>query len=154
MKILYLAPLFLLVHIAEEAPGLVSWFNSRTQSEISMSEFIALNTIGFLVTTALAIPSIRSNSNALALGLIAWLSFLMLANGVLHLVACVVFREYVPGAVSAGVLYLPYYFFAVRAICRHFEIRPLIAVVAATVGALPMAAHGISILTVGRPLLW
>ena len=129
-------------------------FLGNMEQQENGGEFIALNAVGLLVTAALAFPSVRSRSKMLGLGLLAWLSFLMLANGVMHLAASIQFREYVPGVVSAVVLYLPYYAVASRTICRSFDIRPHIAVLTAAIGAAPMVAHGISILTVGRPLLW
>jgi hypothetical protein len=43
-------------------------------------------------------------ASGLALGLVGWLGFLMLANGVLHLVATVIDGAYCPGAITSGVL--------------------------------------------------
>ena len=153
-RLLYLAPLVLLAHVMEEAPGLIAWMNRRFELDLTMSYFVVINTIGLLVTVALAVPSVRSRNYSLALGLIAWLSFLMLTNGVLHLAASLLFREYVPGTVTAGILYLPYFVAATVTICRSSNVRPRAAILAATIGAVPMLAQAVSILTVGRRILW
>ncbi len=153
-RLLYLAPLVLLAHVMEEAPGLIAWMNRRFEVDLTMSYFVAMNAIGLLVTVVVAVPSVRSRNYFLALGLIAWLSFLMLANGVLHLTASLLFREYVPGTVTAGILYLPYFVAATVTVCRNFNVRPRAAILAATIGAVPMLAQGVSILTVGRRIVW
>ena len=152
--LLALAPLVFLAHVAEEAPGLIAWLNRRVEPDLTIREFFAINAIGLLVTVAVAAPSVRSRNYLLALGLIAWLSFLMLANGVLHLTASLVFHEYVPGTVTAGILYLPYFVAATVTVCHNSGVRTSAAILAATIGAVPMLAQEISILTVGRRILW
>lgn len=152
--LLAIAPLVLLAHVAEEAPGLVSWMNRRLELGLTMDYFVAMSTIGLLITVLVTVSSILSQNNFLALGMIAWLSFLMAANAVLHLTASFLFREYVPGSVTAGILYLPYFFAASVSICRTFNVRARAAILAATLGAVPMLAQGISVLTAGRRILW
>jgi hypothetical protein len=151
---LALAPLVVLAHIAEEVPGFLGWASRHVEPEVTVTDFVTLNVIGLLVTVALAVPSVRSRNTVLALALVAWLSFVMLANGILHLTASFLFREYVPGTVTAGLLYLPYFAVAVVIACRKCDVRPGAAILAATIGAVPMVAQGVSILTVGRRLLW
>jgi hypothetical protein len=151
---LSLAPLVLLAHIVEEAPGLIAWMNLRFELDLTVGYFVAMSAIGLLVTVVLAVPRMDSRNHSRALGLIAWLSFVMLANGVVHLTASLLFREYVPGTVTAGVLYPPYFFAATVTICRHVGVRPSAAVLAAMLGAVPMLGQGISILTGGGRILW
>jgi len=153
-RLLALAPLVLLAHVVEEAPGFLDWFNRHAEPDLTMGGFLAINAFGLLVTVLLAVPSVGSPNHLLALGLIGWLSFLMLANGLLHIAASLVFREYVPGTVTAGALYLPYFLAATVTICRNSGVRPRAAILAATIGAVPMAVQGISVLTVGRRILW
>ena len=86
-RLLSLAPLVFLAHVVEEAPGLIAWMNGRFELDLTMWYFVAMNAIGLLVTVVVAAPSVRSRNYFRALGVIAWLSFLMLANGVLHLTA-------------------------------------------------------------------
>jgi hypothetical protein len=151
---LSLAPLIVLAHVVEEAPGLIGWINRRFDLNLTMNYFVAVNTIGVLVTVVLAVPRITSRDHFRALGLIAWLSFLMLANPLLHLAASLLFHEYVPGTVTAGFLYLPYFVAATVTVCRDGGVRPRSAILAATVGAVPMLAQGISIFTGGGRILW
>lgn len=154
LRLLYLAPLVVAAHVAEEGPRFLEWFNRHAEPDLTHTDFLAINAMGLLVTTALAFAGARSRSYPLALGLIAWLSFVLPANGLLHLTASFVLGEYVPGTVTAGVLYLPYFVAAIVTICRHRGVRPHVAALAATLGAVPMAAQGISILAVGRRMLW
>lgn len=152
--LLSLAPLVFLAHVVEEAPGLIAWMNRRFELNLTMRYFVAMSAIGLLVTVVLAVPRLDSRNHFRAIGLIAWLSFLMLANGVVHLAASLLFREYVPGTVTAGILYLPYFVAATVTICRNVGVRPGAAVLAATIGALPMLVQGISILTGSGRVLW
>ncbi len=151
---LALAPLVLLAHVAEEAPGLVGWFERHVEPALTIREFWTFSAIGLLVTVALAVPSVRSRNYLLALGLISWLSFLMLANGVVHLMASLIFSEYVPGTVTACILYLPYFAAATVTVCHNSGVRARAAILAAAIGAVPMLAQAISIFTAGRRLLW
>lgn len=153
-RLLALAPLVLLAHVVEEAPGFIAWMNRRFELNLTMGYFVAMSAIGLLVTVVLAVPRVGPRNHLRALGLIAWLSFLMLANGVLHLTASLLFREYVPGTVTAGLLYLPYFVTATVTICRDVGVRPRAAVLAATIGAVPMLVQGISIFTGGGRVLW
>ncbi len=45
-QLLSLAPLVVLAHVVEEAPGLVDWMNRRFQLNLTMGYFIAVNAIG------------------------------------------------------------------------------------------------------------
>jgi len=123
----------------------------REWSRISRpAGFAALNVFGLLVTAALALAAIRRPTTATALGLIAWLSFAMLANGIAHLVAAIAERGYVPGMVTAGVLYLLYYGLATAALRRDRRVRPGPALLAPAAGALPMIVQAFGILAAGR----
>lgn len=153
-QLLSLAPLVVLAHVVEEAPGLVDWMNRRFQLDLTMGYFLAVNAIGLLITLVLAVPRVHATDRFRVLGHIAWLSFLMPANGLMHLAAALSFREYVPGTVTAGILYLPYFFAATVTVCRHLGVRPLSAVLAATTGAVPMFVQGVSILTGNGRVFW
>lgn len=152
--LLALAPLVVLAHIAEEAPGFLDWFNQHVEPDLGADTFVAINVTGVLITAFLAVPSVHSRSRALALGLVAWLGFVMLANGGLHLTASLVFREYVPGTVTAGVLYMPYFVAATITICRNLGIRFPVAMGAAAIGSVPMIVQGVGVLAFGRRILW
>ena len=90
--LLALAPIVVLAHVAEEAPGLVAWMNRHVEPDLTMSDFFAI--------------------------------------------------------------YLPYFVAATVTICHNFNVRPRAAVLAATMGAVPMLVQGIGILAVGRRILW
>lgn len=153
-RLLYLAPVVFLAHVAEEAPGLIAWLNRHAEPDLTPSDFLAINAGGLLVTVVVAILSVRSPNYLLSLGLIAWLSFAMLTNGFLHLTASLLLREYVPGTVTAGIFYLPYFFAATVTICRNLNVRLGAAIVAATIGAVPMLVQGVGIFAFGRRILW
>lgn len=99
--LLAFAPVVVLAHIAEENPGLVGWYNRHVEGGLSMEEFLLYDVIGLLATVMPVASAHRSRSYALGLALFAWLGFVMLANGVLHFTACVVFSEYAPGSITA-----------------------------------------------------
>jgi hypothetical protein len=87
-----------------------------------------------------------------ALVLVAWFSFLFLANAILHVVGSLHDRAYVPGLVTAVVLYVP---FGVWLIWRVLKTRRLGAgtvAAAAVLGALPMLLHGYLIIFRGSRL--
>ena len=52
-RLLSLAPLVFLAHVAEEAPGLIAWFNRHAEPDLTMSDFFAINAIGLLVTVVI-----------------------------------------------------------------------------------------------------
>jgi hypothetical protein len=152
--LLLLAGLVFALHVCEEATGFVEWMNRRLEAPMTMQEFVVNNAAALLVTLVLTGAIALGGGRGPALALVAWLSFLMLANGALHLVAAALERAYVPGALTAGLLYLPYFAVAFSA-CRRIGgigLRPALA--AALLGALPMLAQGAAILGAGRRLLW
>jgi hypothetical protein len=137
-----LAPVIFAVHVAEEAPGFVEWFNSLVPRGISPSLFFSVNATAFIITLILAGLLAATCERVVATLTLAWLGFLMLANAVFHLVAAVVHVRYCPGVVTATVLYLPYFAWFFWVVVRHLRVPALVAVGAALVGSVPMAAHG------------
>ena len=106
-----------------------------------------------LVITLIVVGVEWFSRNAFSLSLaLFWLSFLMLANAVLHIVGGVADKQYVPGLATAVLLYLPYYFWlAVGAVKSHrITLAPLAAL--AALGSLPMLAHGYLIIFRGSRL--
>lgn len=137
-----LAPVVFSVHVAEEAPGFVEWFNSLVTPGISQSLFLSVNATAFIITIILAVMLAATQVRVVATLMLAWLGFLMLANAVFHLVATVVHARYCPGVVTATILYLPYFAWFFWVVVRHLRIRVLEAIVSAFVGSVPMAIHG------------
>jgi hypothetical protein len=83
---------------------------------------------------------------------IAWLSFLMLANALFHIVASFVDGSYVPGLVTAALFYLPYSFWLATKIMKSRRVKVSMLIGAAVVGAIPMVVHGYRILFLGSRL--
>lgn len=151
-RALLLAPLVFVCHFLEESPGFVAWFNAHVARGITSGLFWRVN-ISALIITLVVVGFEWFSRSAFSLYLaLFWLSFLMLANAVLHVVGGVVDKRYVPGLATAVLLYLPYYFWlAVMAVKRRrAAVAPLAAV--AVLGSLPMLAHGYLIIFRGSRL--
>jgi hypothetical protein len=106
-----------------------------------------------LVITVVVVGIEWFSRSAFSLGLaLSWLSFLMLANAIFHIVGGLIDRQYVPGLVTAILLYLPYYFWLfIKAVkSKRGGIGGL--VLGAVLGSLPMLIHGYLILFRGSRL--
>lgn len=151
-RALLLAPLVFVCHFLEESPTFVQWFNAHVARGITPGLFWRVNISGLVITLmVVGIEWFSRTAFSLSLALM-WLSFLMLANAVFHIVGGVVDKQYVPGLATAVLLYLPYYFWlAIGAVkSRRVTVAPLAAV--AVLGSLPMLAHGYLILFRGSRL--
>lgn len=147
-----LAPIVFVIHVVEEAPTFVSWFNAHVEPDITEGSFLRVNGTGFVITVFLGAVLAATRDSVSALLFLGWLAFLMLANGLFHLVATVVDRRYCPGAVTAAVLYLPYFAVFFWAVLKRLRIPMGVAVVVSVLGAIPMAAHGYLIVFRGSRL--
>ncbi|MGH9463278.1 MAG: hypothetical protein ACRD1X_18895, partial [Vicinamibacteria bacterium] len=54
-RVILLAPVLLLLHVAEEAPGFVTWLNNLVADGITFQRFAWVNGVGFLITLSVAI---------------------------------------------------------------------------------------------------
>src|ERR1043166_6927637 len=128
-KVTLLAPLVFGIHVLEEAPGFVQWFNSVVDRDISPQLFITVNATAFLITLVVAGIFAGTRTIAAALLAVSWLGFLMFANAIFHVTGAIVRREYVPGTVTAAALYLPYFAWLLWRVHRHFggSVRALLA---------------------------
>jgi hypothetical protein len=145
-------PVIFLLHVLEEAPGFVEWFNGLVARGISQPLFLTVNFVAFLITVALAAMVAAAPGPGTGVALTAWVGFLMLANGLFHLVATLVHGRYSPGVVTGTLLYLPVGVFTLRAVAREAGVKPAAAVLAAGAGAIPMLAHGYLIVFRGSRL--
>lgn len=145
-------PVAFVLHVLEEAPLFVAWFNTRVTPPITQSSFLTVNAIGLVITVGVAF-SIASNPQPLQ-GLVgvAWVSFLMLANCLFHLVATVVLGRYCPGVITGSLLYLPLSIVFMRTVVQQIRVSGIIVVIAAFGGAIPMVVHGYLIVFRGSRL--
>ncbi len=151
-RALRLAPLVFLAHVLEEAPGFVDWLNGHVARDITPGLFWTVTGIGLLVTTLVALGVRSARSPAIVLLAVAWLSFLMPANALLHVAGAILDGGYVPGLLTAVALYLPYSAWVASRAVRSRPASPARLAAAALLGTIPMAVHGYWILVRGDRL--
>jgi Protein of unknown function with HXXEE motif len=151
-RIVLLAPLLFGVHVLEEAPGFVRWFNSLVQRGISWDLFLAVNVMAFLITLLVAGVAATAPSRVAMLVAVGWLGFLMFANAVLHLAGTAMHGRYSPGVVTATLLYLPYFGWLTSLVHRRYNIALPTLFTTTVVAGLPMFVHGYLILFRGSRL--
>jgi Protein of unknown function with HXXEE motif len=150
--IILLAPLIFICHFSEEAPGFVSWFNQHVSRGINFRLFRDVNISALIITLFVSLMELIAPSPGSASLVILWLSFLMFANAIFHISGSIVDKAYMPGLITAVILYIPFYFFIAIKIVKGKRMKiPLIAGIA-LLGALPMLIHGYMILFLGDRL--
>jgi hypothetical protein len=146
------APFIFVFHVIEEAPGFVAWFNAHVERGIIAQSFWNVNlTAGMITLLVVGITWLLPSPPSLLIG-VAWLSLLMFANGLFHIVATVVDRAYAPGVVTAAVLYLPYFSWVIVKLVRGRLLGWQFILLAAIIGALTMLIHGYRIVFLGSRL--
>jgi hypothetical protein len=151
-RALLLAPFIFIVHFLEESPGFVAWFNSHVARGITPGLFWTVNFTALFITLAVVAFEWFSRT-PLSLGVaLAWLSFLMFANAVFHLAGSLVDGRYVPGLVTAVLLYLPFYIWLFVRAVKSRRVTAAALLVAAVPCSLPMLIHGYLILFRGDRL--
>lgn len=151
-RALLLAPFIFIGHFLEESPRFVEWFNGHVNRGITSTLFWRVN-ISALVITLIVVGIEWFSRSAFSLTLVlAWLSFLMLANALFHVVGGLVDKRYVPGLATAILLYIPYYFWLFIQAVKSKRVKVMGLVVAAIIGSLPMLIHGYLILFRGSRL--
>jgi hypothetical protein len=141
-RLVLLAPLVFVLHVAEEAPGFVAWFNRLVPRGITQDLFLTVNAVALTITVLVALAVAAAPSGGTGIALAAWVGFLMLANGAFHLVGTVAHGRYCPGVFTGILLYLPYGVLLLRGIVRELHVHPRTVAAAATLGAVPMLIHG------------
>jgi hypothetical protein len=101
-----------------------------------------VNVVAFVVTVLLALLVAVSADPACGLLLAAWVGFLMLANGVLHIAGTLAHARYCPGVVTGTLVYLPFGSLVLYKLVRELELSPSAVLVSAALGAAPMLVHG------------
>jgi hypothetical protein len=150
--LLLAAPLIFIAHFSEEAPGFVAWFNARVQRGITAPLFWTVNYTALGITVGVVILEWLSASALSAAVVVAWLSLLMLANALFHIAGALADRAYMPGVVTAIVLYLPFWVWVIRCTLDQGRLSRRLVMVAAIVGAAPMLVHGYLIVFRGSRL--
>ena len=74
-------PFVFVLHVLEEAPQFVVWFNRLVTPGITQQSFLSVNAVAFLITLVLAVMVVTSTESALPVMAVAWIGLLMLANG-------------------------------------------------------------------------
>lgn len=143
-KLVLIAPVVFILHVLEEAPGFVAWFNSLVPRGITQSLFLTVNAVALAITVIIVIFVATSLEIDPATGLVlaAWVGFLMLANALVHIAGTAAHARYSPGVVTGTLLYVPYGVLLLRGIVREVRLHPIAVLGAAVVGAIPMAVHG------------
>jgi hypothetical protein len=145
-------PVVFALHVFEESLGFVQWFNARVEPDLSWSMFMGITGTAFVVTTLVAAQLAVSRGRAIAFVAVAWVGFLMFANGLVHVAATIVDGGYVPGLGTAVLLYLPLsllLFAAIRVECGLS--RAAVAAVALLAG-IPMFVQGWLVIFEGSSL--
>jgi hypothetical protein len=145
-------PCVLAVHVAEEASGFVAWFNRLVMPGITQRVFLSVNATVFFITLAIGSLVATSRNAALSILAVAWVGFVMLANGLFHLVGTLALWRYSPGVVTGTFLYLPLSILFMRAVVRERGLSWATVVLVALVGGVPMYVHGYLIVFRGSRL--
>ncbi|MEX1993054.1 MAG: HXXEE domain-containing protein [Steroidobacteraceae bacterium] len=146
-------PIVFALHVFEESLGFLQWFNDRVEPDLSWRTFVTVTSVCFVITVLVAAPLSASRDRAIGVVAVAWVGFLMFANGIVHIAASIVDGAYVPGLATAILLYLPVSLALFEAI--SFECRlPRSAVIAiALVAGIPMYLQGWLVLFRGTSLI-
>jgi hypothetical protein len=106
-QIAWLLPIAYLLHLFDEyfsGEGFHNWFSEIFNVNLSLNDFILINSIGFAATLAIAI---LYNYNKVNNFIIAVLGTLFFFNGLVHIAATVITASYSPGTLSGIFVYLP-----------------------------------------------
>ena len=141
-KLVLIAPFVFILHVLEEAPGFVAWFNSLVPRGITQNLFLSVNAVALAVTILITLLVAASPNQSSGLLLAAWVGFLMVANGLFHLVGTITHARYCPGVVTGALVYLPYGSLLLWRIVRDLRLHPVAVLGTAGVGAVPMLVHG------------
>lgn len=151
-KLVLFAPLVFILHVLEELPGFVTWFNSLVPRGISQGLFLAVNAVALAVTVALVLLVAALPHSGSGFLLAAWVGFLFIANGLLHLVGTIAHERYSPGVVTGTLLYVPYGVLLLQRIVRDLGLKPGVVIGTAALGGTPMLVHGYLIVFRGSRL--
>ena len=147
-----LAPFIFVVHFLEEAPAFVDWFNSHVRQGITSELFWTVNITALIITVSVTIIELSASNKLSASIIVLWFSFLMFANALFHITGAIVDQHYMPGLITAIVLYLPYYFFIVISMLRARKLKLAPIIILVVLGSSLMLIHGYLIIFRGSRL--
>jgi len=103
--IAWFLPIAYLFHLADEYfTGFPGWFSGIFKVDLSLNDFIIINSFGFTTTVvATALYSLNKLNDSV----VVVLGTLFFVNGVVHIAATIFTASYSPGTLSACLLYLP-----------------------------------------------
>jgi hypothetical protein len=140
--LLLAAPPIFVGHFLEESPGFVAWFNAHVARGITTPLFWSVNYTALAITIVVVLVDWLGASAPTAYVAIAWFGCLMFANALFHIAGALADGAYMPGLVTAVLLYLPYFGLVVGRAVEERRLRAGAVAAATLLGALPMLAHG------------
>lgn len=146
------APFIFICHFLEESNGFVSWFNLHVGRGINSRLFWNVNISALVITIIVVLAEFFEPSSFSGTMVIFWFSFLMFANAIFHIAGSVLDKAYMPGLITAIILYIPFYFMMIVKIIKARRINISLVIGIAILGALPMLIHGYKILFLGDRL--
>jgi len=150
--LIILSPIIFTGHFLEESPRFVAWFNAHVQNGITSRLFWNVNISALVITIVVMSIELIEPSIFSACFVVLWLSFLMLTNAMFHITGTIVDQQYMPGLVTAVILYLPYYCFIVARLLKKNRLTVGTAIVLAMLGSVLMLVHGYLIIFRGSRL--
>ena len=105
--IAWLLPVAYMVHLFDEyfsGEGFPKWFSGIFKTNLSLNDFIIINSVGFVATLIIVILYSINKANNFTIGVLGTLFFI---NGLIHLFASVITMEYSPGTITGMIVYLP-----------------------------------------------
>lgn len=151
-RVLLLAPVIFVCHFLEESPTFVEWFNSHVTRGINLELFWQVNLFALVITlTVIGIEWLFRCAISMTLA-VGWFAFLMFANAIFHSAAGLVDGRYVPGLVTAIVLYIPYYLWLFVKAMKSERVNGSVLFGSAVLGSIPMLIHGYLIVFRGSRL--
>lgn len=130
----------------------MAWFNAHVRNGITLGLFWNVNSSALVITLIVMLVELIEPSLLSASLAILWLSFLMLANAIFHITAAIVDRRYMPGLVTAVILYLPYYILVIARLLKKARIGIGLLIIFAALGSALMLVHGYLIIFRGSRL--
>ena len=113
-KIAWLVPFAYLLHLVDEYfTGFPNWFSGLFNVDLSLNDFIIINSIGFIATIIITLLYSFDKVNSF---IIASLGTLFFINGIIHIVSSIYTYTYSPGTLTGILIYLPLGYFIIKKI--------------------------------------